>query len=154
MNIYVRELGTQKIISTIDVTGRNARACERVTNGLLYNMNTERYYVDDSECDVLYREEQKMSKYKEPWHTPEGDDTHVFDNYDNYAIGRFGYKALSTRAVACVNLLANLTDDELASLTPERLALLVRANHDVPDEDLEEALEYGGVMALVEDMFD
>jgi len=50
MNIYIRDFRTRSAIKTIDVTGRSARECEKIVTGILINLNTEDYFVDDSEC--------------------------------------------------------------------------------------------------------
>ena len=45
--MYVKRLGTGEIVKTIAVSGQNP---ERVLRGLLRQMDTEKYYVDDTEC--------------------------------------------------------------------------------------------------------
>ena len=51
MNVYVRELGTRKIVRTIEIISPNS--AEKVVLGLLRNMNTDKFYVDD---DEIYKE--------------------------------------------------------------------------------------------------
>lgn len=55
--LRVRSLATQEIVSNIGLTNLNARRVERVMRGLLRNMNTERFFVDDSEVDAAREKE-------------------------------------------------------------------------------------------------
>lgn len=50
-DLIVRELGTRKEVSRVDVTGKSERTVERVMLGMLANMS-ERYFIDDSEVDA------------------------------------------------------------------------------------------------------
>jgi hypothetical protein len=55
-NVYVRKLGTREIVKTIEVKlpiseGQH----ERLLMGMLRNMNTEGYFVDDGELDKAAR---------------------------------------------------------------------------------------------------
>lgn len=50
--IVVRELETQKEIHRVEMqTPISESKVERVLMGLLRNMDTDRYYADESECD-------------------------------------------------------------------------------------------------------
>ena len=51
-NIYVKRLGTNEVVDTIKFTGTSERKQERVMMGLLRNMDTDRFYADDSEVDA------------------------------------------------------------------------------------------------------
>ena len=46
--LNVVEIGTNKIVKSIDVTGKSERAIERIERGMLINMNTDKFYVDDT----------------------------------------------------------------------------------------------------------
>lgn len=48
-NLYVRSWATREVVKTIDVGDKPARRVEKIVRGLLHQMNTEEYYVDDSE---------------------------------------------------------------------------------------------------------
>lgn len=50
-NIYVRELSTDKVIHTVDVGNKPVDKIEKVMMGMLRNMDTDRYYIDDSEVE-------------------------------------------------------------------------------------------------------
>jgi hypothetical protein len=50
-NIYVRDIEKREIVHTIEVTNPSPRKVARVVAGLLRNMNTKEFYVDDSEVD-------------------------------------------------------------------------------------------------------
>ena len=50
-NIYVRRLDNNEIVHTVSVKHTDPRDIDKVVLGLLRNMNTDRFYVDDSECD-------------------------------------------------------------------------------------------------------
>lgn len=50
MNLYIRDFATRSVIDTVDVTGRSERQVEKIMMGMLINMNTDEYFVDDSEC--------------------------------------------------------------------------------------------------------
>lgn len=47
--VYVRDMTTGEIVETMHVNPRNERQHERFMLGLLRNMNTDRYVVDDDE---------------------------------------------------------------------------------------------------------
>lgn len=47
--LKVKELATGKVVSEVDVTGKSERMVERVMSGMLRNMDTDRFCVDDSE---------------------------------------------------------------------------------------------------------
>lgn len=48
--LYVRDIETREVVHTVDVTGRNENMVEKVMRGMLINMNTNKYFVDDSEA--------------------------------------------------------------------------------------------------------
>ena len=50
-NLYVKRLDTRETVSTIDLHGKTGRAAERVVSGLLRQMDTETYFVDDDEVE-------------------------------------------------------------------------------------------------------
>ena len=54
--IRVIEIGTGKVVREIDVTGRGDRYIERLMAGLLKQMDTDKFCVDDSEA---YAEERR-----------------------------------------------------------------------------------------------
>lgn len=50
--VYVKELGTNRVVHTVEVSlPCSDRQQERLLYGMLANMNTDKYYVDDSELD-------------------------------------------------------------------------------------------------------
>ena len=49
--LVVRKLGSDEEITRVSVTNYNERHIEKVMMGMLRNMDTETYYVDDSEVD-------------------------------------------------------------------------------------------------------
>lgn len=49
-NIYIKTFEGE-IVHTVPVENPNPRKVERIVTGMLRNMNTDRFYVDDSECD-------------------------------------------------------------------------------------------------------
>lgn len=58
MNLYVRDFATRSIVDTLDVTGRSERQIEKIMLGMLHQMNTDDYFIDDSECIFPDEEEQ------------------------------------------------------------------------------------------------
>lgn len=50
MKLYIKDFATRSVIEEIDVTGSSERRVEKIMMGMLINMNTEEYFVDDSEC--------------------------------------------------------------------------------------------------------
>ena len=50
-NLYVRRLDTQEIVSTIALRRTDSRYVEKVMAGMLINMDTDTYFIDDSECE-------------------------------------------------------------------------------------------------------
>ena len=52
VNLYVREMGTQKIVQTIAVHDASERKLERVEMGLLRHMDLGNFYVDTAEADA------------------------------------------------------------------------------------------------------
>ena len=53
MNIYVRRLDTREIVHTVPVKGANISRPDKIVAGMLINMDRERFFVDDSECDAV-----------------------------------------------------------------------------------------------------
>lgn len=51
MKLYIRDFDTRSIVKEIDVTGHSERQVEKIMMGMLINMNTEDYFVDDSDCE-------------------------------------------------------------------------------------------------------
>ena len=47
--LRVRRLGTNEIVHSVGLSSTHWRHVERVMMGLLRNMDTDRFYVDDSE---------------------------------------------------------------------------------------------------------
>lgn len=47
--LKVVRANTREVVHTVDVTGRNERAIERIMIGMLTNMSDE-YFIDDSEA--------------------------------------------------------------------------------------------------------
>lgn len=50
--LYVRELGTHKEVHRVALTTLNEAHVEKVMRGMLRNMDTNTYYIDDSEVDA------------------------------------------------------------------------------------------------------
>jgi hypothetical protein len=48
-SLHVRRFDTREIVHSVELTSTNDRYVEQVMLGMLRNMNTEEYYVDDSE---------------------------------------------------------------------------------------------------------
>jgi len=51
-NLYVRRLDTREIVHTVDVGNKSESQVERVLRGMLINMNTDEYFIDDDEVVV------------------------------------------------------------------------------------------------------
>jgi hypothetical protein len=49
--LRVVEIETKAIVHTLDVTDRSDREVERIELGMLRNMNTEKFYIEDSGCE-------------------------------------------------------------------------------------------------------
>ena len=49
--IYVKEISTGEVVKEIEVGNPSERRAERIMRGMLINMNTDKYYVDDSELE-------------------------------------------------------------------------------------------------------
>ena len=49
-NIYIRRLDNREIVETVPITNLYPRRVEQVVRGMLINLNSEEYFVDDSEC--------------------------------------------------------------------------------------------------------
>ena len=47
--LHIRRLDNREIVKSIEVANNNPRHLERVMLGLLRNMNTDEYFIDDSE---------------------------------------------------------------------------------------------------------
>ncbi len=50
--LLVKEFGTDKIIHKVGINNLSDRHVERVMSGMLRQMNTDLYYIDDSEIDA------------------------------------------------------------------------------------------------------
>lgn len=50
--LYVRELGTRKEVYRVALTTLNEARVEKVMAGMLRQMDTNKYYIDDSEVDA------------------------------------------------------------------------------------------------------
>ena len=55
--LIVREMGTDKEISRIQLSSIRERYVERVYNGLFRQMNTDRFYIDESEVEAAQQRE-------------------------------------------------------------------------------------------------
>jgi hypothetical protein len=51
--LRVRELGTHKEIQKVKVSNPSHRNIEKIMMGMFINMDTDRFYIDDSEFDDL-----------------------------------------------------------------------------------------------------
>ena len=49
--LYVRDFETRSVIKEIPISNTSARHVERVMMGLLRNMDTDRFFIDDSEME-------------------------------------------------------------------------------------------------------
>lgn len=49
-NLYVRDFKTRSLIHTINVTGKSWNQVEKIELGMLRNMDTEKYFIDDDEA--------------------------------------------------------------------------------------------------------
>lgn len=56
-DLIVRELKTDKEVARVTITNPTTRSVERTMGGMLINMDTGRFYIDDSEFDELYVKE-------------------------------------------------------------------------------------------------
>jgi len=50
-NLYVRDLVTREIVNTVPVSNPSPTSLQKIIRGMLINMNTDKYFVDDSEFD-------------------------------------------------------------------------------------------------------
>lgn len=57
--LYVKSLETRETVKEIEVI--NERQYEGVLRGLLMRIDTEEYYVDDSEFDYLFDDDDSMN---------------------------------------------------------------------------------------------
>ena len=57
-DLVVRRLGTREEVSRVTVTSRTQRHVERVMMGMLGNMDTDKFYVDDSEFDAIWQKQE------------------------------------------------------------------------------------------------
>ena len=51
--LRVKKFGTNEEIHKVEITNPTSRKVERVMSGMLINMNTDEYYIDDSDFDDL-----------------------------------------------------------------------------------------------------
>lgn len=76
-----------------------------------------------------------MSKYGEPWHVDDvrglATDSNGFTIAEpvKYEAGVEANREMNARAVACVNFCRNLTDEQLAALTPIEMMPLTKREH-------------------------
>ena len=47
--LHIRELSSRQIVHSFTVTGKSERAIEKIMLGLLRTMDTDKFYIDDSE---------------------------------------------------------------------------------------------------------
>ena len=48
--LFVRDIETREIVHTVEVTGRSENMVEKVMRGMLINMNTDKFFIDDSKA--------------------------------------------------------------------------------------------------------
>jgi len=51
MKIYIKRISNDEVVKTIDVTGKSERHIGRCVAGILINMDTDNFYIDDSETE-------------------------------------------------------------------------------------------------------
>ncbi len=51
MKLHIREYDTDKIVHSIDITGKSQCSIEKIMLGLLRRIDTDTYYIDDNETD-------------------------------------------------------------------------------------------------------
>lgn len=51
-NLYVRKLDTREIVHTVHLSTPDPHRAEKVLRGMLMRINTDEYYVDDSEVGI------------------------------------------------------------------------------------------------------
>ena len=56
--LHVRDLTTRVCVHCVGLTDISDRHVERVMMGMLRNMNTDDYYIDDSDVDRAKKEEK------------------------------------------------------------------------------------------------
>ena len=49
--LYVREIATREIVHTVDAGNEREQHVEQIMLGMLHNMNTGEYFIDDSEIE-------------------------------------------------------------------------------------------------------
>lgn len=49
--LHIRRLSDNESVRDVDVTGKGDRQIERTIRGVLRKLNTEEFYVDDTEID-------------------------------------------------------------------------------------------------------
>jgi len=54
--LHVRRLDTREIVHSVPLQRSDLRHVERVMMGMLINMNTDEYFIDDSEVDAVRKE--------------------------------------------------------------------------------------------------
>lgn len=55
--LRVRKLGTDELIHSVGLQQINQSYVERVMRGMLINMDTDNYYIDDSEVEEAQKKE-------------------------------------------------------------------------------------------------
>lgn len=56
--LVIREFGSRKEIHRIELSNVSERYVEKVLRGVLRQLNTDRYFVDDSEVDIAREAER------------------------------------------------------------------------------------------------
>lgn len=51
VQLHVKRLDNDEIVHSVDVTGKNQHRIEKCMLGMLRQMDTDTYYIDDSETD-------------------------------------------------------------------------------------------------------
>ena len=57
--LIVRRLSDRQEVDRVGLTSLGERHVEKVMRGMLRNMDTDRYYIDDSEADAAREAEQQ-----------------------------------------------------------------------------------------------
>jgi len=64
-DLVIRELITHKEVHRVPLNSLNERHVERVMFGILRNMDTNNYFIDDSEVDRARKETQNAQSTEE-----------------------------------------------------------------------------------------
>ena len=57
--LRVRRFDTREVIHSVGLSDLTDRYVERVMSGMLHNMNTDEYFVDDTEVDAARKAVEK-----------------------------------------------------------------------------------------------